>query len=401
MGQNIMPAMQVGNEFLTVKPNIPKMKVEVIAPEASLPPQKLAVAVASVPHVEAHIPELDFSDIDNETIDSTDHHSRPIQLAHRGLGYAGQNRIVSIALITLVFGAAIITLAGRYWSASYTAQHASVAAAATPGHPIAGLNITVPAADLQSKLQTITSQKAGLAVGPYSEQLSSDVIKSWLQISANAKHSEYYIHLNEAAMDAALLKEANQYARTPVNQVTVNEDGASIVAVAGQNGRSLNDPDSLQTQAKSSAKNVLGAAGLQFNTPLQTTPFQAVTPVAFDKLLVANVTTKKLWAYQNGQVVNTFLSSDGKADDPTPLGEFHIWSKLTKQTMTGPGYVQPNVPWINYFDHSGDAIHGVYWRPASVFGSVNTSHGCVGLPVDEAQWVFNWAPVGTTVIVHA
>jgi lipoprotein-anchoring transpeptidase ErfK/SrfK len=240
-----------------------------------------------------------------------------------------------------------------------------------------------------------------LTVGTYSEQLNSNLIKSWLQITSNKDKSEYYVHVNEAAMATALTNEANEYARAAVNQVTVNEDGVNVVAVAGQDGRSLSDPSGLKTQAQGAAKNVLAAGGLQLNTPLQTVPFQAVTPANFDKLLVANVTTKKLWAYQNGQLVNTFLSSDGKADDPTPIGEFKIWSKLTKQTMKGPGYVQPNVPWINYFDHSGDAIHGVYWRPASVFGTANMSHGCVGLPVDAAEWVYNWAPIGTTVITNA
>lgn len=399
-----MPAMQVGNEFLTAKPKIAKMKVEVTAPEASLPPQKLAVAVASVPQapqVETRPPHFDFSDIDNDDFAAAPKQSsRPVQLVHDGLDFAGRYRLASLALITLVFGAAIIVLAGRYWAASYTANHASVAAI-KPAHSVAGLNITVPAADLQAKLQTITNQKATLTVGAYSEQLSSDIIKSWLQISANKQHTEYYIHVNEAAMGNALVKEANEYARAPVNQVTVTEDGASLVVVAGKDGRVLTDPNSLKTQSQGAAKNVLAAAGLQFNTPLQTAPFQALTAANFTKLLVANVTTKKLYAYQNGQVVNTFLSSDGKPDDPTPLGQFHIRAKLTKQTMTGPGYVQPNVPWINYFDNSGDAIHGVYWRPASVFGNVNTSHGCVGLPVDEAKWVYDWAPVGTTVIVHA
>ncbi len=69
--------------------------------------------------------------------------------------------------------------------------------------------------------------------------------------------------------------------------------------------------------------------------------------------------------------------------------------------MSGPGYVQPDVPWINYFDNSGDAIHGNYWRAASVFGNSNTSHGCVGLPVANAAWVYDWAPVGTPVLIHS
>ena len=144
----------------------------------------------------------------------------------------------------------------------------------------------------------------------------------------------------------------------------------------------------------------MSAKGLSFNTPLQTVPFQAVTPCAFSKSLYADVTTNRLYAYQGCQLVNTFLTTDGKPSTPTPIGEFQIWDKTTNQTMTGPGYVQPNVPWINYFDHSGDAVHGNYWRPASVFGAVSTSHGCVGVQVSQAEWIYNWAPIGTTVITY-
>jgi lipoprotein-anchoring transpeptidase ErfK/SrfK len=66
----------------------------------------------------------------------------------------------------------------------------------------------------------------------------------------------------------------------------------------------------------------------------------------------------------------------------------------------GTKYLQPHVHWINYFLPGGYAVHGNYWRPLSWFGNINSSHGCVSLPDDQAQWVYNWAPIGTTVITH-
>jgi lipoprotein-anchoring transpeptidase ErfK/SrfK len=27
------------------------------------------------------------------------------------------------------------------------------------------------------------------------------------------------------------------------------------------------------------------------------------------------------------------------------------------------------------------------------------SHGCINMPTDEAQWAFNWATMGTPVII--
>jgi lipoprotein-anchoring transpeptidase ErfK/SrfK len=309
------------------------------------------------------------------------------------------------ALLFLAVGIAAIEVGGNYWSAQAinSAKPAAAIKAAAP--TIAGLNLTVPASELQSKLQTITSQPATLTVGTQAMPISPDTIKSWLQINTSADKSQDYIRIKSGAIAASLNQLANQLVKAPVNQVTINEAGISRVVVNGKDGAALTDPAGLKTQAQETAKTVMNSKGLSFNTPLQTVPFQAATPADFDKMLDVNITTKQMYAYQGGQLVNTFAVSAGAPATPTPIGEFKIWEKLTVQTMTGfnpdhTKYVQPNVPWINYFDHSGDAVHGNYWRPASVYGNVNTSHGCVSVPVDEGEWVYNWAPIGTTVITH-
>jgi lipoprotein-anchoring transpeptidase ErfK/SrfK len=65
--------------------------------------------------------------------------------------------------------------------------------------------------------------------------------------------------------------------------------------------------------------------------------------------------------------------------------------------MSGPGYDLPNVPWVMFFTSRGHAIHGAYWH--NNFGNP-MSHGCVNLPVSNAQWLYNFASVGTPVVVH-
>lgn len=323
-------------------------------------------------------------------------------LPRRDLGLHKHTFII-VAIALLVAGVATIRLGANYWTAK-TIPVSDNVTIKTSGKPVSGFNLTVPAAGFQAKLQQITSQPATLTVGTYSEQVSTDTIKSWLQITTNKSKSEYYIHVNQAAIADSLTKEAGQYTRAPVNQVTINEDGVNRAVTGGRDGRQLSDPGTLKIQAQQAAKNVLAGKGLQFNTPLTSQPFQAVTPVAFNKLIVVNTTAKKMWLFENGQQVQTFLVSAGKPSTPTPIGQFHIYSKLAVQDMRGLNtdgtpYFQPHVYWVNYFS-GGNAIHGVYWHPLSWFGAINSSHGCVGIPDDEAQWVYNWAPIGTTVIVH-
>lgn len=396
MNRMAAPGTMVGNEFVLPRPRSKKVKVEASIPALAISPQ------------EEVLPSDDLGDIDLHDIEDTSKKSSAASGHHPLINFYHRHTLIIIAVSALIIGSAAIKLGAAYWSAKaipLSSGAADTSKISTTGKPTSGFNLTVPAADFQSKLKSITGQPVTLAVGQYSEQLDSDLVKGWLRISANQDKSEYYIHVNETAMANSLVKEAKTYARAPVNQVTINEDGKNVVAVAGKNGRALSDPNSLKTQAHSVAKNVLGGKGMKFNTPMVATPFKAVTPAAFDKLLVANVTTKKLWAYQNGRLINSWLTSDGAPDTPTPLGEFHVYAKYSVQDMYGYGpghkyYFQPHVRWISYF-YQGSAVHGVYWHPMSWFGAINSSHGCIGLPESSAKWIYDWDEIGTTVIVNS
>lgn len=386
MSRVAIPITFIGNEFV-----LPQPRLQVAVP--AITPQPVAVLPL--------IPSHDFTP-------PSELASAPMRPPERLLNFMHSHSLVTFALLFLLVGSTASQVAGSYWAAHIEAAVRPAIALKITAPAIAGLNMTVSRGQLQSKLQTITSQPATLTVSTQGAVLSPDTIKSWLQITPSADKSEYYIRIKANAITASLNQLAKTYVKAPIDQVTVTHtDGTpSGIIVAGENGTQLANPSSLVTQAQQVAKTVMDGKGVQFSTPLQTVPFQAVTPAAFGKLLEADVNTKRLYAYENGQLVNTFLATAGAPATPTPLGEFHIWEKLTMQTMTGfnpdhSRYVQPNVPWISYFDHSGDAVHGNYWRPASVFGNINTSHGCVGLPVDQAEWVYNWAPIGTTVINHA
>ncbi len=101
-------------------------------------------------------------------------------------------------------------------------------------------------------------------------------------------------------------------------------------------------------------------------------------------------------AWDGDQVFMHTLVSTGKASTPTVTGRFKVRVKLPETRMTGPDYDTPDVPWTMYY-YRGYALHGAYWH--NNFGTP-VSHGCVNLPVDKAQALFEWADVGMEVIVH-
>ncbi|MGW7596013.1 L,D-transpeptidase, partial [Streptomyces rubiginosohelvolus] len=66
-----------------------------------------------------------------------------------------------------------------------------------------------------------------------------------------------------------------------------------------------------------------------------------------------------------------------------------------------------DVPHAMRLSTSGTFIHGNYWGAKSIFGNVNTSHGCIGLsdtkgagdPNTDGTWFFDNSQVGDVVIV--
>lgn len=161
------------------------------------------------------------------------------------------------------------------------------------------------------------------------------------------------------------------------------------------------------------------------NTPTSTvTPTEAATltpspvptntatpqPVRGEKWIDVDVNKQLLIAYEGDVEVFRATVSTGSAYTPTVLGRYHIIHKLLSQTMVGPGYVQPDVPYVMYF-YMGYSLHGTYWH--NDFGTPR-SHGCVNLRTSDAKWLFYWtdpqlpegstqiwnAPNGTLVVIH-
>ncbi len=109
-----------------------------------------------------------------------------------------------------------------------------------------------------------------------------------------------------------------------------------------------------------------------------------------------DLTHQTLTAYVGQTPVRTTLVSTGLPRTSTPAGRYRIWTKLRYDDMSGPDYYLRNVPYVMYF-YRGYGLHGTYWHDN--FGHP-MSHGCVNLPTSEAEWLFNWAEVGTLVNIH-
>jgi hypothetical protein len=115
------------------------------------------------------------------------------------------------------------------------------------------------------------------------------------------------------------------------------------------------------------------------------------------KWIEIDLSDHTLTAWDGDKVFLTTLVSIGKPSTPTVKGTFRVYAKYRSVNMSGPGYYQPNVPHTMFF-YGGYAIHGAYWR--KTFGE-NVSHGCVNVNLTDAARLYEWTPIGTTVVIRS
>lgn len=122
------------------------------------------------------------------------------------------------------------------------------------------------------------------------------------------------------------------------------------------------------------------------------------------KHIIVKLSEEKLYAYDGDTLFMEEPISTGLDSTPTPIGTFSVYAMTPSRYMQGPIpwvsnqiYDLPGVPWNLYFTQDGAVIHGAYWHDH--FGQP-WSHGCVNLPPDKAQQLYEWAELGMKVTVE-
>lgn len=121
-----------------------------------------------------------------------------------------------------------------------------------------------------------------------------------------------------------------------------------------------------------------------------------------------NVKRHRMRVFIDGELARTIPVTTGKADFQTRGGTKVIIEKFRYKDMdaatTGiePGdpeyYNIQNVPYAMRVTFSGEFVHGAPWSEGSQ-GSANVSHGCVGMGVADARWLFRQTRRGDIVQV--
>lgn len=120
-----------------------------------------------------------------------------------------------------------------------------------------------------------------------------------------------------------------------------------------------------------------------------------------------DLTNQMVYAYNGAQLALSSKCVTGSVvkDAATPEGDYKIYSKETNRVLKGTNfdgskYASPVSYWMPF--NGGIGLHDATWR--SSFGGdiyyASGSHGCVNMPFDNAQKLYDMISVGTPVHVH-
>lgn len=122
-------------------------------------------------------------------------------------------------------------------------------------------------------------------------------------------------------------------------------------------------------------------------------------PWKLEKKITVDLKTQRLNYFLGNVRLGEFLISSGTKNWPTPRGEFQVLAKKPKVNYGGPGYSYPNTKWNLMFKKMAKYnlyIHGAYWH--NNFGQP-MSHGCVNVAYKDMPILYDWAEVGTKVVI--
>lgn len=264
----------------------------------------------------------------------------------------------------------------------------TIPATATPAKPAIG---TDAAQKTVASLNTMLST-AGFYVGDErTVPLDRAFVANWLTVAPSG--DAFTVTADTAAIQKSVDQLPSLVNRAPQNGTEITDPQGNVLRVdtATLDGRTLGDTAGV---AAGFAKQLAAGDGV-YKLTVSTA---AATTTTLARSMVVNLGNQTTYLYENGQLIDSYLVSTGMPATPTATGSYKIFAKVALQDMgcyPGADYCTKDVPWVSYF-YPDVGFHGAYWHHN--FGHV-MSHGCVNMPVDVAEFVYNWAPIGTPVTV--
>ncbi len=118
------------------------------------------------------------------------------------------------------------------------------------------------------------------------------------------------------------------------------------------------------------------------------------------KLILVSLKDQDLRYFEGTKLIDEFKISSGLPGTPTPPGEYGVLAKKPVVDYKGVNYDFKNTKWNLMFKKNSPLnyyIHGAYWH--NNFGHP-MSHGCINVSYANMEPLYNWADVGTKIVIE-
>jgi lipoprotein-anchoring transpeptidase ErfK/SrfK len=276
-------------------------------------------------------------------------------------------------------------------------------------------------AQVDAAMQTATtllanaSQYAQLNLGPFQDQMTA-ANAALASVHSVDAFAPILAQVQQTAVGVQALLDARAAALNQLADVqTTLASAQSIGALVGNIPNRINGLAALLPTApdQGTLQSITSDLLTQKQVLATAIYMKEMSPIAYNagagKLIVVSISRQVLTAYQDGAAVLSTLITTGRPALPTPTGIYHIFHRYSPYLMISPwaygsAYWYPP-SWTNWameFAGGGYFIHDAPWRTWYGPGS-NTyagTHGCVNVPYSQMQFLWNWTPMGTTVVVQ-
>lgn len=129
-------------------------------------------------------------------------------------------------------------------------------------------------------------------------------------------------------------------------------------------------------------------------------------PLITDRRIVIDISDQHLYAYEGETLVYDFICSTGIASSPTFTGTFQVLSKEEEAYASSWDLWMPH--FLGIYRSGPDFTNGIHGLPTLSSGirlwegylGRPVSYGCIVIGVDEAAALYEWAELGTLVVIQ-
>lgn len=244
------------------------------------------------------------------------------------------------------------------------------------------------------KLNRLTRAKITYDFGDRKETLDRSTLKDWLIINRKKKTAK----LNENKVREYVAYLAEKYDTYGKPRKFTNHYGKTIMVDAGNYGWLINqetETDSLLSLIKKGKKTKRKPEYIYTGISRKSNDIGKT-------YIEVDLTNQHLWYYIKGKLFfeTDLVSGDVMRGRETPTGTYTIMYCHRNAVLVGSDYRTPVSYWMPFFNGCG--LHDAKWRWS--FGGeiyqTNGSHGCLNLPLDAAQTIFENIDAGTPIVLY-